>query len=233
MEFAVRNLGVISARPMIAECASAFIAEKLKVQRSLTASNVEGLVRESRGLEMSLVLVCEDIGPSSFESAASRLAQHWAFAWSVAVLRAPTASKARRAKTMGYSGCIAASSDGESILSDLRSIVSGRSQGHVGLEPRVPTSSDQRKASGRSTNVELTAREQTVLRQLALGLSSKDSARELGLVSRTVDAHRRRIQVKLGISTVAELTRYCIAEGLIDLEVDVSDARPKQMVARA
>jgi DNA-binding NarL/FixJ family response regulator len=52
----------------------------------------------------------------------------------------------------------------------------------------------------------------------AKGKSSKEIASELGLSSRTVDLHRQHIMKKLGIKSVADLTRYAIREGLVSLE---------------
>jgi two-component system NarL family response regulator len=40
-------------------------------------------------------------------------------------------------------------------------------------------------------------------------------AKELGISVGTVEVHRRSIMRKLGLHTVAELTRYAIREGLI------------------
>ena len=56
----------------------------------------------------------------------------------------------------------------------------------------------------------LTAREQEILRFIAVGQSNKGIARELDLSVRTVETHRLNIKRKLGIEGQAELIRYAI-----------------------
>lgn len=61
----------------------------------------------------------------------------------------------------------------------------------------------------------LTSREQSVLRLVAEGKSSKDVARALDISARTVETHRKNIKKKLGIATTAGLTRYAMERGLV------------------
>ena len=60
----------------------------------------------------------------------------------------------------------------------------------------------------------LSVRERQVLQLLAEGLSTKDSADRLDISVKTVDVHRRNIRRKLGISSIAELTKYAIRMGI-------------------
>jgi two-component system, NarL family, response regulator NreC len=53
---------------------------------------------------------------------------------------------------------------------------------------------------------------------LAEGHSSKQIADQLKIAVPTVETHRRQIADKLGLRTVAELTKYAIREGLTTLE---------------
>jgi len=64
----------------------------------------------------------------------------------------------------------------------------------------------------------LTPREREVLQLLAEGKSSKEIAFELEIAARTVDVHRKNLMDKLEIDGVAELTRYAIREGLVQLD---------------
>jgi len=61
----------------------------------------------------------------------------------------------------------------------------------------------------------LTERQLEILRMTAQGKSSKVIGFELGLSSKTVDAHRARIMDRLGISDVASLTLYAVRKGLV------------------
>lgn len=60
----------------------------------------------------------------------------------------------------------------------------------------------------------LTTREQSVLLLLADGLSNKEVARKLDISVRTVETHRKNLRKKLGIASMAGLTRYVIENGL-------------------
>jgi DNA-binding NarL/FixJ family response regulator len=64
----------------------------------------------------------------------------------------------------------------------------------------------------------LSLREREVLQLLAEGKSSKDIANTLHLALPTVDTHRRQIMDKVGLRSVAELTKYAIREGLTSVE---------------
>jgi two-component system, NarL family, response regulator NreC len=73
---------------------------------------------------------------------------------------------------------------------------------------------------GRKDNVRtlLSAREREVLQLLAEGLSSPEIGRRLFVATSTVETHRRNVMRKLGIHSVADLTKYAIREGLTSLE---------------
>lgn len=64
----------------------------------------------------------------------------------------------------------------------------------------------------------LSPREREVLQLLAEGLASKQIAVRLDISVKTVETHRSRIMNKLGIRTVAELTKYAVRQHLTSLE---------------
>lgn len=78
------------------------------------------------------------------------------------------------------------------------------------LEQYVSESQGSRKHPGG-----LSEREEEVLVLLADGCSNKEIAEKLFLSSRTVETHRKRIMEKLNLHSVAELTRFAVAKGLI------------------
>jgi DNA-binding NarL/FixJ family response regulator len=59
----------------------------------------------------------------------------------------------------------------------------------------------------------LARREREVLRMIAQGMRSQAIGEELHISVSTVEVHRRNIMRKLGLHTIAELTRYAIREG--------------------
>ena len=71
------------------------------------------------------------------------------------------------------------------------------------------------RPAGGGISEQLTNREQTILLQLARGLSNKEVAIELDISVRTVETHRKNIKKKLGISSTAGLTRYAMEHGVL------------------
>jgi len=64
----------------------------------------------------------------------------------------------------------------------------------------------------------LSLQELKVLRALTNGLNMKQVAKECGVSLRTAETYRGRIMAKLGIETIAGLTKFAIREGIIKLE---------------
>jgi len=72
------------------------------------------------------------------------------------------------------------------------------------------------KARGVQDSYELlTVREREILHLLAEGKSNKDVAGMLGLSLYTVETHRRNLQEKLNLHSLAELILYAVRKGLI------------------
>jgi DNA-binding NarL/FixJ family response regulator len=64
----------------------------------------------------------------------------------------------------------------------------------------------------------LSGREREVLQLLAEGLSSPQIGERLFIATATVETHRRNVMRKLGLHSVAELTKYAVREGLTPLD---------------
>jgi DNA-binding CsgD family transcriptional regulator len=63
----------------------------------------------------------------------------------------------------------------------------------------------------------LSPREREVLALVASGDTNKEIGSALGISPRTVESHRESLVKKLKIRTVAELTRFAVETGLVDL----------------
>jgi DNA-binding NarL/FixJ family response regulator len=61
----------------------------------------------------------------------------------------------------------------------------------------------------------LTPREVQIVRHLAEGKSNKEMAAELGITVRTVETHRAKIMLKLGLHSLAELIHYAIRDKIV------------------
>jgi DNA-binding NarL/FixJ family response regulator len=64
----------------------------------------------------------------------------------------------------------------------------------------------------------LTDREREVLQMMTEGRSTKEVAGNLGVSIKTVETHRHNLMGKLGLHSVAELTKYAIREGITSVD---------------
>jgi len=83
---------------------------------------------------------------------------------------------------------------------------------------RVALNQFVRGKTGAEGSNQLTNREREVLIQIAEGLSNKEIANQLGVGVRTVETHRERIMRKLNIHSVAGLTKFAIAKGMVSIK---------------
>lgn len=65
---------------------------------------------------------------------------------------------------------------------------------------------------------DLSQREREVLQLVAEGMSTKEVAATLHVSTKTIETHRSNIMRKLGIHSIAELTKFAVREGLTPLE---------------
>jgi two-component system NarL family response regulator len=111
----------------------------------------------------------------------------------------------------GADGYVVKSAAVRELVQAIRTV----SQGSMYLSPVIT-----RQAVGRGPAFltgaagRLSAREREVLILIANGKTSAEIAARLQISAGTVEAHRRNIMTKLGLHTIAELTKYAVREGL-------------------
>jgi two-component system response regulator NreC len=109
----------------------------------------------------------------------------------------------------------------DSAESDLVEAIRAVSEGKAFFSPEISRvlAEDyvrQIKARGVTDTYELlTAREREILHLLAEGKSNKDIASLLNLSLYTVETHRRNLQEKLNVRSLAELILYAVRKGVI------------------
>ncbi len=106
---------------------------------------------------------------------------------------------------------------------ELARAVQAVQSGHVWLSPAVAGVVVEEYARGTPRGAAgafdvLTGREREVLQLLAEGCTARDIGQRLCLSVKTVETHRRQIMSKLGLRSLAELTKYAIREGLTSLD---------------
>lgn len=67
-------------------------------------------------------------------------------------------------------------------------------------------------------NTELSNREKTILKGIAIGLTNKEIAEKNFISTHTVVAHRKNIVRKLGIKTISGLTVYALINQIVELD---------------
>jgi len=102
----------------------------------------------------------------------------------------------------------------DSAHTELIEAVRAAARGDQHLSPAVAAGLKDSPAS--EERPVLSPRETDVLKLMALGHTNREIGEHLDLSVRTVETHRAHIQQKLGLSSRPELTRYALANGLID-----------------
>ena len=122
-------------------------------------------------------------------------------------------AEALRAGAQGY---LVKTSEVAEVIDGIRRIARGeaplsqRIAGAVIRAMRKPT------PDGSGALDALTPREKQVLRLLATGISTRETASRLTISPKTVETHRVRIYHKLGCKSAVELTRIAVRTGLIE-----------------
>lgn len=118
---------------------------------------------------------------------------------------------ALRAGAIGY---VRKEADPEILLSSIRAAARGQSL----LDPAVASAVMQELMRGGKHSVELTEREQEVLRQLALGRTNHEIAEALTVSDETVKTHVGNILTKLQLAHRTQAVIYALKKGIISLD---------------
>jgi DNA-binding NarL/FixJ family response regulator len=123
---------------------------------------------------------------------------------------------------LGAAGFLLKQTSAHILAKAIREVRKGNTFFSPAMSRRVQARSQKLAATGgasRKRGNRLSSRELEVLQLIAEGKSNKQVAAELGVSFKTVDKHRQRLMSKLDIHDVAGLTRYAIAEGIIESDV--------------
>ena len=128
-----------------------------------------------------------------------------------------------QAAVLGAAGFLLKQTSSHNLATAIREVQKGNSFFSRSISRRVQ---DRARKSldrgGKSKGNRLSSREVEVLQLIAEGKPNKQVAAELGVTFKTVDKHRQHLMSKLDIHDVAGLTRYAIAEGIIESNVRVT-----------
>ena len=118
----------------------------------------------------------------------------------------------------GARGVVLKSDVGENIVAAVESVSKGRRfftsrAAETVVEAYLSKRSDGEK-DGALNQFILTTREREVVQLLAEGRSNKEVADRLGISARTAEGHRSEIMRKLKLSSLADLVRFAIRNGI-------------------
>src|ERR1700682_1331517 len=124
----------------------------------------------------------------------------------------------RRVLEAGARGFVLKSDLPAQLVKAVRSVA----QGKIFLTPRVSEivldgflKAGQKPQRGDRSRTSPTPREVEIIRLLAQAKGNKEIAAELGIAVRTVETHRAKVMLKLGLHSLAELIHYAIRNEII------------------
>ena len=120
---------------------------------------------------------------------------------------------ARQALQAGAKGFVLKEAADEELLEAIRLAAAGDTY----LNPRLGARMAAAPTEPAGPPDDLSEREVEVLRLIALGHTNGEIAQQLFLSTRTVETHRAHIQQKLRRTTRAELVRYALEHGLVEI----------------
>ena len=117
----------------------------------------------------------------------------------------------------GVSGYVLKQSPPSELLQAIRATGAGGQYLDSSLTARVTAGFLGRESRSQKSAGSLSDREAEVLRLIALGHTNTEIGQRLHLSVRTIESHRAHIQQKTRRTTRAELVRYALEHGLVEV----------------
>jgi DNA-binding NarL/FixJ family response regulator len=130
----------------------------------------------------------------------------------------PTSPLLRELLNVGAHACLTKESSATELVEAIRAVMGGRTFLSPPLVDMVMNGVSRPHQPLPAVVRPLAPREREILARIAAGETTKEIARALGVGTKTVETHRRRMMHKLNKHSVAELTKYAVIEGLTPLE---------------
>jgi len=134
----------------------------------------------------------------------------------------------RKALDAGASAYVLKSSAAEELLSAVDAVLKGETYIPAQLDGRTGEAIPQRGSRSSRSPIDLTSRQRQILQLVAEGRHNKEIAWILHVSVRTVEFHRARLMSKIGVTSVAELTRFAMQEGLVEGDDRAADQTANQ-----
>ena len=122
----------------------------------------------------------------------------------------------RQAFAVGANGYLLKEAADSELVQAIHEVAQGRRYVHPLLGARLAAA--EAAADQHAQADPLSEREHEVLRLLALGHTNQEIAKLLFISIRTAETHRARIMQKLGLKSRAEIVRYALESGALELD---------------
>lgn len=125
------------------------------------------------------------------------------------------ATYVRAAFQVGASGYVLKKSAAIEVVTAVREAVRGRKYISPLVDGEIVKTVMKAMVHPERLRPELTSRQREILQLLAEGKAAKEISAILNISSRTVEFHKYRIMMATGMRTIADLTRYAVAHGIV------------------
>lgn len=177
------------------------------------AGTVPEAVRKTRALRAGVLILDLNMPGGSSLEAIPELREQAPMTAIVVLTMQNDPAFARQALQSGAAGFVLKEAADDELLEAIRLAADGGTY----LNPSLGARLAAQPPEPAGPPDDLSERELSVLRLIALGYTNSEIAAELHLSVRTVESHRAHIQQKTRRSSRAELVRYALEHGLVDL----------------
>jgi DNA-binding NarL/FixJ family response regulator len=122
----------------------------------------------------------------------------------------------RSAVALGVDGYVLKDGRTTEVVAAVRAVMKGGSYFSPPVAREIVEQARSPKRGDSEPFTTLSTREREVLNLIAEGLSAKEIATQLGISTKTVEAHRTSLMRKLGARKATELVRYALRHGLVE-----------------
>lgn len=182
-----------------------------------TAPNGRVVLEEAQRLQPDVIVL--DVGMPELNGieAARRLAKAVPSAKIVFVTQQLAPAYLHAAFAAGAKAYVAKQSAANELITAIRTAIADRYYVTplAGEQAAEFTSIHPQQNPAEMFGAKLTPRQREVLQMVAEGKSTKEISAALGISAKTVEFHRNSLMDELGLRSIAELTRYAIAQGMI------------------
>ncbi len=184
------------------------------------AADGKDSIEQTWSLQPDVVVIDSSVRLLDGFEAARRLSREVPKSKVIILAERGTRDSVTAALLAGARGCLPKTTSSADLASAIRVVHRGEAYLHPSLTTcLVEDYIMLRKTEAHDDPYErLTDREKHVLRLLAEGRTGRKMAQELGIAVKTALGHKTKVMKKLGIHGQAELIRYALQRGLIDLE---------------